>query len=456
MQIEEILIVRHNGIAFGIPTSWIGQILRIPEMTVLALSPKEIHGICAIGGNITTAVDMNLLLGMEGVQLDSPKSRILALEGKFDTSALVVSEVVESVVIDPENIEYLSGTEDPIIAICHNGEELIQVVDVERLIGAIRPAVFTPKGISEKNGGDTNPQKQESREGRYLLFRMGGEIYGLDIDNLREILGSGHAFTPLSGSDEEVIGMMSLRDELVLIVDLRLYYGFQPRPSEKNRILIAQYGRKVVGLMIDEIIDIKPFSMSQIEPFTESKGKIAGVIPDENHLIALIGEETIEELIRKHDEAIVLSDEGLEEMKDDELFEAVVFRLGGEEYAFGLENVAEIIDMTPVTPIPEAPEMVEGVVNIRGQIVTIGSLEQRLGREPSTHENQKIIICDTAKGRIGFFVDSVSDVMRVQHEEMRPEEEHNGLFSHILYLEKGKRLVLLFDLNRFHTRGDGQ
>ena len=132
--------------------------------------------------------------------------------------------------------------------------------------------------------------------------------------------------------------------------------------------------------------------MSQIEPFTESKGKIAGVIPDENHLIALIGEETIEELIRKHDEAIVLSDEGLEEMKDDELFEAVVFRLGGEEYAFGLENVAEIIDMTPVTPIPEAPEMVAGVVNIRGPIVTIGSLEQRLGREPSTHENQKIIV----------------------------------------------------------------
>jgi purine-binding chemotaxis protein CheW len=122
----------------------------------------------------------------------------------------------------------------------------------------------------------------------------------------------------------------------------------------------------------------------------------------------------------------------------------VIFKLGSEEYAFGIEEVAEIIDMTHVTPVINAPAMVDGIINIRGQIVTIGSLHKRLGIARDELHDQKILICHAPTGRIGFFVDSVSDVLGVDKSDMSPDEESAGMFSDVLHLDEGKRLVLLF------------
>ncbi|MDQ1297782.1 MAG: purine-binding chemotaxis protein CheW, partial [Campylobacterota bacterium] len=119
-------------------------------------------------------------------------------------------------------------------------------------------------------------------------------------------------------------------------------------------------------------------------------------------------------------------------------------KLGNEEYAFSIEEVAEIIDMTPVTPVANAADRVDGIINIRGQIVTIGSLSKCLGITASTRSDQKIIICHAQKGRIGFFVNTVTDVLSVDPAQMRQEESSDGLFSNVIHLEEGKRLVLLF------------
>lgn len=450
MKIEEILIVRHDKVCFGIPTYLIGQILRVPEMTSLVLSPKEVHGVCAVGGNITTAVDMNLLLGVEKADLKSQKSRILTLNGEFSASALVVSEVMASVLIDPENIEYTSDPQSPIVAIYHHGDELIQVVGVGRILSAIRPIRAQSKEITEKHEAMRMAADQNTQNSRYLLFRMGNEMYALGIEHLREILGASQAITPLTGTAPEVLGMMSLREELVLIFDLRRYFDFEPRKSDKNRILVTQMQDKVLGLMIDEIIDIKEFSSAQIDRFieTEERGKAAGVIHDGENLISLVGSEAIRGIIRQCDSLIIPSGTVTDNLKTDIVCEVVVFKLGNEEYAIHIERVAEIIDMTPVTPVAQAPEMVEGVVNIRGQIVTIGSLHRRLKIDPSKDADQKIIICDTPKGRVGFFVDGVSDVMGVRSDEVHEENDPRSLFSHILHFEKGKRLVMLLDFER--------
>ncbi len=456
MHIQEILIVRGGTVSFGIPTCRIGQILRVPEITPLALSPREIHGMCAVGGNITSVIDLHLLLGMERVDPASAQSRILTLGEPYEASALIVSEVVESIQVDPERIEYLSGSDDPIIAIYARDEELIQILDVERLVRVIRTRTFVPGGIGEKHRGPVVKTHHHEEEGRYLLFRMGGEIYGLDIDHLREILGGNQPLTPLSGNEADVVGMMSLREELILVVDLRIYYGFDPLAGEKNRILIAQCGMRVVGLLIDEIIDIKAFPRSRVEPFAEAKGKIGGVIYDGEHLIAVIGPETLEEIVERHRESIIVSDPLQEQGREAEHTEVVVFRLGSQEYALGIEQVGEIIDMSPLTRVAQAPDAVEGVINIRGQIVTIGSLHRRLGIESPSGTNGKIIICETPRGRMGFFVDGVSDVMAVREDEMRCDGERGEVFSHTLCFEEGKRLVLLFDPQQLFGTKEGK
>lgn len=449
MHIEEILIIRHNEVSFGISTALIGQILRVPDITSLALSPYEVRGLCAVGGGIVTLLDFNLLLGLAPCSGLDQRNRVITLNNEMSTLALLVDQVTVSLTIDQQKIEYLDVSDEAIIAIVHHEDTLIQVVSLEYVIAAIRSVKVAAQAVSEKSSYDRESSIKVEDKSRYLVFKMGAEEYALPIDDLREILNADVTITAMAGSNDEILGMMSLREELVVIADLRRFYGFQPKPGDKNRIIIVQMHSKTLGLMIDEIVDIHEFSKADVDSLGTSNDdkRIAGVIHNGEKLISLISNSAIESLLERNNDIIVSNDVTAVSENAVEMVEVVIFKLGNEEYAFSIEEVAEIIDMTPVTPVANASEMVDGIINIRGQIVTIGSLHKRLGIKIPTHTDQKIIICHAPKGRIGFFVNTVSDVLSVDPEQMREEESGDGLFSNIIHLDEGKRLVLLFNRN---------
>lgn len=446
MFFEEVLIFRHGEIAFGIPTSFIGQILRVPDITPLALSPDEVRGLCALGGNIATAIDINLLLGFPSCLGSEPKNRVITLNAPWSALCLLVDEVSVSVTVDPKKIEYLETNKEIIAAILHHENELIQVIDLDYAMKRVQKVSVNPRNVSDKTIALKHTMLSNEHE-RYLVFKMGGVHYALLIDNLREILNADVPITTIAGANPEIQGMMSLREELIVVADLRLYYHYQPILGDKNRIMIVQRQGRTLGLVIDEIVDIHEFSQSDIDISGDNSNQIAGVIQFEDHLISLIGEELIESIMSRNEEIIVNSEAILADTTQEASIEVVIFQLGSEEYAFEIEEVAEIIDMTPVTPVADSHEMIDGIINIRGQIVTIGSLHKRLGIEPSHREDQKIIICHAQGSRIGFFVNYVSDVMAIPHDFMRKDEEEDGIFSHILHLNEGKRLVMLFNPN---------
>lgn len=446
MFFEEVLIFRHGEIAFGIPTSFIGQILRVPDITPLALSPDEVRGLCALGGNIATAIDINLLLGFPFCPGTEPKNRVITLNAPWSALCLLVDEVSVSVTVDPKKIEYLETNKEIIAAILHHENELIQVIDLDYAIKRVQKVSVNPRNVSDKTIVLKHTMLSNEHE-RYLVFKMGGVHYALLIDNLREILNADVPITTIAGANPEIQGMMSLREELIVVADLRLYYHYQPIIGDKNRIMIVQRQGRTLGLVIDEIVDIHEFSQSDIDVSGDNSNQIAGVIQFEDHLISLIGEELIESIMSRNEEIILNSEAILTDTTQEASIEVVIFQLGSEEYAFEIEEVAEIIDMTPVTPVADSHEMIDGIINIRGQIVTIGSLHKRLGIEPSHREDQKIIICHAKGSRIGFFVNYVSDVMAIPHDLMRKDDGEDGIFSHILHLNEGKRLVMLFNPN---------
>lgn len=447
MQIEEILIVKYRGVSFGISTSLIGQILRVPEITSLALSPDQVRGLCAVSGSIVTVLDFNLLLGLNACSADRQENRVITLGDEWSALALLVDEVSISLSLEAEKMEYLREHDDAICAIYHHGDTLIQIVDLAFLIGSVTPVRIEAQRISEKNLNDRTIEAKAQEIGRYLVLKMGSEKYGLSIEHLREILSAHILITPIAGSHDEIEGMMSLREELMIVADLRRYFRYQPTKSDKNRIIIAQRHGKTIGLMIDEIIDIREFSEKDID-YQNTRGDephISGVIRDGENLISLIGTDTIDRIFERNAEIIVENHAIEEQEESNQVMEVVIFHLGNEEFAFNIEEVAEIIDTVPVTPVAEAPELVEGVINIRGQIVTIGSLYRRLGIDSSAQSDQKIIICHAPQGRIGFFVNSVSDVIGVNADQIRHEDDLEGLFSSVLHFDDGKRLVMLFN-----------
>ena len=130
----------------------------------------------------------------------------------------------------------------------------------------------------------------------------------------------------------------------------------------------------------------------------------------------------------------------------------VVFKLGNEEYGVDITQVREIIKMKEITRIPNAPEFVEGVINLRGQITSVTDLRKRLGI--GAHENNeqtRIIIVELDKSTIGMIVDSVSEVLRLSREDVdsTPSMAANVDTKYIRGVGKLKdRLLILLDLNK--------
>jgi purine-binding chemotaxis protein CheW len=445
--IDEILIVKHNDVSFGIPTIYVGQILRVPDITPMTMAPVEVRGLSAVGGNIATVLDFNTLLGLPKCDAQDQKNRVITLEDPFGALCLLVDEVSVSITLEQANVEYLDKSTDAIMAIVRYDDTLIQVVNLEHAVGSIHKITSNPRKVADKNSLSGEQASSNEETMRYLVFKMGNEEYAILIDNLREILTATAQLTSIAGANEEILGMMSLRNELIVVADLRLHYGYKPCNSDKNRIMIIERNGKTLGLMVDEIVDIYEFGQSCIEVHQsiDSINQIEGIVQYDNRLISLVGNGLSDTIMTTNEEFIV-ANTVLESDKESTstLSEVVIFKLGSEEYAFPIEEVAEIIDMTHVTPVINAPAMVDGIINIRGQIVTIGSLHKRLGIANEDIHDQKILICHAPSGRIGFFVNSVSDVMEVHESQMRPDEDSGGMFSDVLHLDDGKRLVLLF------------
>lgn len=102
-------------------------------------------------------------------------------------------------------------------------------------------------------------------------------------------------------------------------------------------------------------------------------------------------------------------------------FQLVVFKLGQEEYAVDIQYVQEIIRLLHITRVPKAPYFIEGVVNLRGNIIPVVNLRKRFGvPQVPTDENTKIVILKVDGIEAGIIVDGVSEVLRLPETAVEP------------------------------------
>lgn len=102
----------------------------------------------------------------------------------------------------------------------------------------------------------------------------------------------------------------------------------------------------------------------------------------------------------------------------------VVFTLHDEQYAVDTLKVKEIARMESITPIPRTADYIEGVLNLRGQILPVVCLRKRFGLPPRVETKEtRIIIIDTDELRVGLIVDAVSEVSDLSAATVTPAPE---------------------------------
>jgi purine-binding chemotaxis protein CheW len=122
----------------------------------------------------------------------------------------------------------------------------------------------------------------------------------------------------------------------------------------------------------------------------------------------------------------------------------VVFSLGQEEYGLPITQVQEIIRYTEPRTIPSAYRSVRGVINLRGKIIPVCDLRERLGLSGEPGSEGKIVILESATGTAGVIVDEVDEVLTVDDEQLEEPPAARG--EHVRAVAKvDERLLVLLD-----------
>ncbi|MFT6023690.1 MAG: purine-binding chemotaxis protein CheW [Ascidiaceihabitans sp.] len=110
--------------------------------------------------------------------------------------------------------------------------------------------------------------------------------------------------------------------------------------------------------------------------------------------------------------------------------ELLTFRIGDQEYSLDIMCVREIRGWTKTTPLPHAPAHMKGVINLRGTVLPVMDLAERLGMATREHTNRNVIIVVKHNGSMtGLLVDAVSDIIALSQDDLRPPPEIAGSTS---------------------------
>ena len=145
---------------------------------------------------------------------------------------------------------------------------------------------------------------------------------------------------------------------------------------------------------------------------------------------------------------------------NDPVTEWVTFKLDAEKYGIDVMRVREVLRNSEIAPVPGAPDFVLGIINLRGNVVTVIDTRKRFGLPPKeTDDSTRIVILESDDDVVGMMVDSVAEVvdLRASAIETAPNvgnDESAKFIQGVSNLETG--LLILVDLKKLlDIKGDG-
>ncbi len=140
---------------------------------------------------------------------------------------------------------------------------------------------------------------------------------------------------------------------------------------------------------------------------------------------------------------------------EDQVLQWVTFRLDGETYGINVMQVQEVLRYSEIAPVPGAPSYVLGIINLRGNVVTVIDTRHRFGlAQGEVTDNTRIVIIETDNHVIGIMVDSVAEVVYLNQSEIETapnvgNEESAKFIQGVCH--KNDELLILIDLNKLLT-----
>ncbi len=150
-----------------------------------------------------------------------------------------------------------------------------------------------------------------------------------------------------------------------------------------------------------------------------------------------------------------MTDAVAESYANDPVIQLVTFRLQDESYGINVMQVQEVLRVSEIAPVPGAPMYVLGIINLRGNVVTVIDTRTRFGLSTAEIEDSsRIVIIESDKQVVGILVDSVAEVVELRSSEV-DSAPNVGNEESSRYIQgvatKDENLLIVVDLNKLLT-----
>ncbi len=128
--------------------------------------------------------------------------------------------------------------------------------------------------------------------------------------------------------------------------------------------------------------------------------------------------------------------------------QVAIFRVGTEYFALDIRHIREITRLEEITKVPSMPAFVEGVTELRGQIIPVVDLRKRLETKVENGRQTRIVITRLERKALGLIVDEVTDVWEVREEEVNDSPSIGGAFQPEFLqgvVKRDKQIVFFLD-----------
>lgn len=313
----------------------------------------------------------------------------------------------------------------------------------------------------------------EQKKNTHLYFQIGENKYAINSENILEIMKLPALDYPQK-LPNNIVGLLKYNNFVINVVDVRFYLNIEVPPySTHNELLIVKTDEIIFGIITDKVIGIIPFdtALTDAIPFVDSKMVIDSLYKLNQETIFIINIYAIENILKEHgnwadtdilslfpqdaaSKAVMnrrtqeIADKSSLKLASGELHvknKYISFNLNNDSYCIALDFVKEVLKDTSITHVPGTPDFIEGIMNLRGDYITVLNLKKFLNLPSEKVQDKKpVVIVKCNELKLALLIDRINELFEFQEIELPEigdgyfsnEFIYNGMLYTILNVEK--------------------
>ena len=289
----------------------------------------------------------------------------------------------------------------------------------------------------------------EQKKNTHLYFMLGNSKYAVNTSSVLEIMKLPMLDYPQK-LPNNIVGLLKYNNFVINIIDIRFYLDMEVAPySANNDLLIVKTDETIFGIITDKIVGIVPFESANVDaiPFVDNKTIIDSIYKQDQETVFIINIYSIENLLKgtvnlppadipalfpKDPASIKIMQTRTSSMGDKSGLSLVTgdlyakrklisFNLNDDLYCISLDMLKEVMKDTTITNVPGTPDFIAGIMNLRGDYITVLDLKNFLNLEnrqkPETNKTPVIIVSYNDM-ELALMIDKINELFEMPEDKI--------------------------------------